>query len=602
MNENDEARRVAEDWFAALCPVPGKSVPLKYLPKFKPEKLYANREKLSMSARQAAALAASAISNRVVLEPGAILPRRLSRKGFQFTMENGIGRDILSSGMATLSSDQTGAEEFGLTSTGFDYLLDSLDQNILEPVFIAHRNDGLGARLGAMVSAMMLAELTDVGFRLVWPQIRRSMNGFHPVTDAGEIFAGDFLQAHLIAQEDFDESWPVALDDEVVGALRQGRIAPGTMISVQTRHVLNRPIKRLLGVESVGPRMAEAFARIGFSAPMEEARAMAAGAALPAVDVTAIHLRAGDIVYGINRKRDPFHGKVIPYPLAIDLIARLRAVGVTPLLFGEDADLLAHLRDEHGAYSAHDIGDRSGFSPDQNALFDICLLGRCRRIFAGNGGAFARLGAAVAGIEVEPPESLYEADEAVGIIERHLFDPDASPLISGKQKAFAVRYAFVLAGERIARDERFWRLLELARENDPENSFLQFVYACSLYDAGKASAAETMLSDGLNSGISTLYFLLRTTSKTVQWGTPCAPYMDALAAQARAGHPVAALCCAIHFTATRQDDRAERMVAILGRVSDPEIRRVAARLLPQLSSQAAPNAIPKYPTKDKTHE
>ena len=585
MNENDEARRVAKDWFAALCPVPGKSVPLKYLPKFKPERLYANREKLSMSARQAAALAASAISNRVVLEPGAILPRRLSRKGFQFTMENGVGRDILSSGMATLSSDQTGAEEFGLTSTGFDYLLDSLDQNILEPVFVVHRNDGLGVRLEAIVFAMVLAELTGGGFRFAWPGISESLRAYHDVADdAGEVFAGDFLQAHLIAQEDFDESRLVAFDDEVVEASRKGRIAPGTMISVQTRHVLNPPIKQLLGVESVGPRMAEAFAGIGFSAPMEEARAMAAGAALPAVDVTAIHLRAGDVIYGHNAKINLASDKAIPYPLAIDLIARFRAGGVTPLLFGEDADLLAHLRDEHGAYCADDIGDRAGFSPDQNTLFDICLLGRCTRIVAGNGSAFPRLAAAIAGIEVEPPERLYEADEAVGIIERHLFDPDASPLISGEQKAFAARYAFVLAGERIARDERFWRLLELARENDPENAFLQFVYACSLYEAGREGEAEAMLSDGLSAGISALYSLLRTTGKTVRWRTPCAPYMNALAAQARAGHPMAALCCAIHFTATRQDDRAERMVAILGRVSDPEIRRVAARLLPQLSS------------------
>ena len=448
------------------------------------------------------------------------------------------------------------------------------------PVFVVHRNDGLGARLGAMIGAMVLAELTGGGFRFAWPGMHENMRAYHDVAeDAGEVFAGDFLQAHLIAQEDFDETRLVALDDEVGETLRRGRIAPGTMISVPYLAL----VKQVLGQVGSKSMVVEAFAGIGFSASMEEARAMAAGVALPVADVAAIHLRASDIVYGPYSKRQFFGHKVIPYPLAIDLIARLRAGGVTPLLFGQDADLLAHLRDDHGAYCADDIGDRSGFSPPQNALFDICLLGRCRRIIGGD-SAFCWLGARIAGIKVEPPESLYEADESVGIIERHLFDPDASPLISGKQKAFAVRYAFVLAGETIARDERFWRLLELARENDPENVFLQFVHACSLYEAGKASEAETMLSDSLSAGIWELYFLLRTTSKTVQWGTPCAPYMDALAAQARAGHPMAALCCAIHFTATRQHRRADRMVAILSRVSDPEIRRVAARLLPQLSS------------------
>ena len=447
--------------------------------------------------------------------------------------------------------------------------------------FLSHiAKTGWGGRLGAIVNAMVFAELTDVGFRFAWPRFSESFRAYHDVADdAGEVFAGDFLQAHLIAQEDFDESRLVAFDDEVGEALRQGRVAPGTMISVPYLALVERVLGQV-GNKSMGSRWVEAFAGIGFSAPMEDARAMAAGVALPAGDVTAIHLRASDIVYGPYSKRQFFGHKVIPYPLAIDLIARLRAGGVTPLLFGEDADLLAHLRDEHGAYCADDIGDRSGFSPAQNALFDICLLGRCRRIIGGRSG-FCRLGAWIAGIEVEPPESLYEADEAVGIIERHLFDPDASPLISGKQKAFAVRYAFVLAGETIARDERFWRLLELARENDPENVFLQFVHACSLYDAGREGEAEAMLSDGLSAGIWELYFLLRTTSKTVQWGTPCAPYMDALAAQARAGHPMAAFCCAVYFIA-KDCDEADEMIAIVDEAPDKApghgLRRIATRL------------------------
>ena len=522
---------MAEDWFAALCPVPGKSVPLKYLPKFKPERLYANREKLSMSARQAAALAASAISNRVVLEP----------------------------------------------------------------VFIAHRKDGLGARLSAMVGAMILAELTGGGFRFAWPRMSRDARAYHDVAeDAAEVFAGDFLQAHLIAQEDFDESRPVDLVPEVVGALRQGRVAPGTMISVQN-FMGTFP---LVPAKSRGSRLVEAFAGIGFSAPMEEARAMAAGAALPTADVTAIHLRAGDIVYGHYSKRHLAGEKAIPYPLAIDLIARLRAEGTPPLLFGQDADLLAHLRDDHGAYCADDIGDRAGFSPAQNALFDICLLGRCGRIIGGD-SAFCKLGAAVAGIEVETPESLYEADEAVGIIERHVSDPDASPLISGKQKVFAARYAFMLAGETIARDERFWRLLELARENDPENPLLQFVYACSLYGAGREGEAEAMLSDivaarpALAEGVVNLLTSVRRLpplSPHLPPGRrrqienrrdPCAPYMDALAVQARSGHPMAAFCCAVYFIA-KDCDEADEMIAIVDEAPDKApghgLRRIATRL------------------------
>ena len=452
------------------------------------------------------------------------------------------------------------------------------------PVFVVHRKDGLGARLGAMVGAMMLAELTGGGFRFAWPRMSRDARAYHDVAeDAAEVFAGDFLQAHLIAQEDFDESRPVDLVPEVVGALRQGRVAPGTMISV--RHFgLAKQVLGQVGSKSMGSRLVEAFAGIGFSAPMEEARAMAAGAALPTADVTAIHLRASDIVYGHYSRGNFFGDKAIPYPLAIELIARLRAGGTTPLLFGQDADLLAHLRDDHGAYCADDIGDRSGFSPAQNALFDICLLGRCGRIIGGR-SAFCKLGAGIAGIERELPASLYEADEAVGIIERHMSDPDASPLISGKQKVFAARYAFMLAGETIARGERFWRLLELARENDPENPLLLLVHACSLYEAGREGEAEAMLSDifaarpVLAEGV--VHLLTRARRRLENRTDPCAPYMDALAVQARSGHPMAAFCCAVYFIA-KDCDEADEMIAIVDEATDKApghgLRRIATRL------------------------
>ena len=471
------------------------------------------------------------------------------------------------------------------------------------PVFVVHRKDGLGMRLGAMISAMVLAEFTGGNFRFAWPRMPQGARAYHYISeDAGEVFAGDFLQAHLIAQEDFDESRLVDLDDEVVEALRQGRVAPGTMISVQSFGLVKQVLGQV-GSKSTGYGLAEAFARIGFSAPMEEARAMAAGAALPAADVTAIHLRAGDIVYGYHSRKKFIGHKAIPYPLAIDLIARLRAGGVTPLLFGQDADLLAHLRDDHGAYCADDIGDRSGFSPPQNALFDICLLGRCGRIIGGD-SAFCRLGARIARVKVETPESLYEADEAVGIIERHVSDPDASPLISGKQKVFAVRYAFMLAGERIARDERFWRLLELGRENDPENGFLLLVHACSLYEAGREGEAEAMLSDifaarpALANDITNLLANVRylpplpplsphlppwKRSQIEKRRDPCTPYVDALAVQARSGHPMAAFCCAVHFIAKGRGE-ADEMLAIVEETPDKALGhglyRIAKNIMP----------------------
>ena len=46
-------------------------------------------------------------------------------------IENGVGRDILVSGMARLFDATEGAEIFELTDEGFRYLMDSLDTRLL---------------------------------------------------------------------------------------------------------------------------------------------------------------------------------------------------------------------------------------------------------------------------------------------------------------------------------------------------------------------------------------------------------------------------------------------------------------------------------------
>jgi hypothetical protein len=127
----DEERRVANRWFQTLCQV--RSVPIKALGgTFKAERLYANRTAFARSPRQAAALAASAIANRVVVELGAIIPRRMTVDGVAMAIENGVGRDILSSGMATIADATVGYETLALTADGYSSILETVGSNVLE--------------------------------------------------------------------------------------------------------------------------------------------------------------------------------------------------------------------------------------------------------------------------------------------------------------------------------------------------------------------------------------------------------------------------------------------------------------------------------------
>lgn len=126
----DDERRAANRWFRTLCEV--RSVPVKPLSRFKPERLHANRTEFAMSSRQAAALTASAVANHVIMEPGATIPRLMRVDGVDMAIENGVGRDILSSGMATLADSTIGAEALALTPAGYRFIVSSLGRNVLE--------------------------------------------------------------------------------------------------------------------------------------------------------------------------------------------------------------------------------------------------------------------------------------------------------------------------------------------------------------------------------------------------------------------------------------------------------------------------------------
>jgi hypothetical protein len=80
----------------------------------------------------AAALAASAIANRVLIEPGCLIPRRLTIEGKEMAVENGVGAYILKAGLATLSLGVAdGFEVFELDERAVETLLGLSDFSLL---------------------------------------------------------------------------------------------------------------------------------------------------------------------------------------------------------------------------------------------------------------------------------------------------------------------------------------------------------------------------------------------------------------------------------------------------------------------------------------
>lgn len=126
----DPERLIANTYFGKLATV--ASVTLKPASTWRDRTTFRrNRPSLKMTARQAATLAASAIQNRVLLEPDALIPRRLQVEGSEFIIEIGAANDMLSSDMVTVADATPTYEVLRLTEGGFRFIVSEMDTSIL---------------------------------------------------------------------------------------------------------------------------------------------------------------------------------------------------------------------------------------------------------------------------------------------------------------------------------------------------------------------------------------------------------------------------------------------------------------------------------------
>lgn len=124
-------RGIANRFYLELCKTV-RSVPIRPLSAFTPKALKPHRSIRTPSSRMAATLAASAIANRVLLEPGCRIPRRLTVDGTDLCIENGAGADILKAGLASLLPAETPQDErFVVGKDALISLLGNCDNRIL---------------------------------------------------------------------------------------------------------------------------------------------------------------------------------------------------------------------------------------------------------------------------------------------------------------------------------------------------------------------------------------------------------------------------------------------------------------------------------------
>ena len=358
-----------------------------------------------------------------------------------------------------------------------------------KPSFVARRNDGFGGRLSAILNAMVLSKHCQGEFRFVWPKFPEELSFGHTVSDREHTFSREFVEKFGV-----ENNGSIKPDGIVGPHLNRGDILETAFDDYSCLIVNHTPFfYSLPELHAQIPlhSFRETFDQIKFSPALEDARKHA-GRVLMEGDAVAIHLRAGDVIYGPFRKTHGYVQKAIPYPMAELLIERNLGAKNTVIVFGQDDELIEYISEKYPVISANILKREKGFNEVQSALFDIALMGRCEKILAGS-SAFAEVASLVSGYqraELRHMFSYIEINSALDALIGQIGRTDKR--ISGEQISHALSYAFHFA--RDIREYKDWLpVLAVMLEHDPGNAYHWMLKAHIHCTLGEYPTAEIAL-------------------------------------------------------------------------------------------------------------
>ena len=202
----------------------------------------------------------------------------------------------------------------------------------------------------------------------------------------------------------------------------------------------------------------------------------------------AIHLRAGDIIYGEHRFGTRFISKAMSYPMARRLVVDAIGRDQSPVLFGQDVEVMDVLVGRAGAVSAAERLGLGDAAPLAQALADFVLMSRCETIYAGNSG-FALMASALGMAPVENPLHLFSPHEIVDITctDPDLDNPDVP--LPPLQRAFAWFMAWHAGKDTVAPADQL-AMLQRARDYEKKNGLYHLQRAVVMAQTDRPKSTE----------------------------------------------------------------------------------------------------------------
>jgi hypothetical protein len=410
--------------------------------------------------------------------------------------------------------------------------------------FIAMRTDGFGERLKAILNAMLLSDIADGKFLFNWEERPDNSRKHHSIVSNKQIFSEHFINKFHIDSIQLNKMQLTELTDAIKIFDHTTLDNAPTYNAITVQGNFSELSKITIYHTKFIKKYKRNFEKIEFSQSLEYAKNCANSIQIKECTV-AIHLRAGDIIYGIHRIMDEYTTKVVPFPIVEELLYNLLQQKYDIILFGQDLKLLEYFKNKFGIILSIDLPDPS-FSTAQQALFDIVLMSRCKQIFAGNSG-FSTVANWIGNNQLINPHNKFNKEEFLKIIELSFESQKFDDRISSFQIAFACWSYFYISGEKYATNEKLWKFLNLAIEYDFENDFYHFVAACSYYNAKKIKDAEEIIYKRFLIVNKQNYSIIQVLNRKRHLGKTLSVflYLSDLKLYATLGYPMATLCVAI---------------------------------------------------------
>ena len=401
--------------------------------------------------------------------------------------------------------------------------------------FVANRNDGLGERLRAVLNASVAARVFGGQMLLDWQKMenRFEYNDVLPIKDT---FSQEYLDSRHVSRFTIKKLRNITtVNLKLCADFRHHLDSDVDAIIVDQRPLW----EQFTGLEpkEVREMYKNAFKNIVFAPELEKARKIANNIALRR-ETVALHLRAGDVIYGRYRALGGFTRKVIPYPLVELLICRAKSEDRDVLIFGQDKQLCKYLVRKYDLKFAGDISQAMNLNRYQAAIFEICLMSRCSKVHSGGSG-FAVLASWIQKVEELDLDTSFQSKEIIDTILESVQTNCTD--VSDLQKSFVCYYLLRHHENDLSHNEKR-TIVEKCMRYDPHNPLYQFIAASFDYIDGRFEEAEYRL---MSYSQTNHEFDLSWSLKYTSSNNMVKNYLGHFEAPAHAGYAMAAICLAI---------------------------------------------------------